>query len=110
MTLREQILAAQDLERVAVDVPEWQCKVWLRVMSGAERDQIDRELVQAPDGDTSWLQRMLLRVLADEAGSRVFEEADLPAVMAKSGKVLRRPIDQAARLNGYGVAEELAKN
>jgi hypothetical protein len=110
VTLKEQILAAQDLERVAVEVPEWSCKVWLRTMSGAERDQVDKELVKAADGDTAWLQRMLLRVMSDEEGARVFADADLPAVMAKSGKVLRRLIDQAAKINGYGVAEETEKN
>jgi len=39
MGLKADILAADDLPRVAVEVPEWNTTVWVREMTGSERDR-----------------------------------------------------------------------
>ena len=45
MNLRETILAAQDSKRISVDVPEWGVTVYLRTLSGTERDAFEGGLM-----------------------------------------------------------------
>ena len=41
MSLRDDILGTDDLERTQVEVPEWPCKVvTIRSLTGAERDSL----------------------------------------------------------------------
>ena len=43
MNLRESIIAANDLKRESVEVPEWGVTVYVRTMTGEERDQYEEE-------------------------------------------------------------------
>jgi hypothetical protein len=113
MGLRDSILAADDSHRTKVDVPEWGTSLYVRDMSGGERDQW--EMVAFKDGKVSpehFRAKLLVRCLCDEQGQRVFQDSDTEALSAKSATVLARLYEVAARVNGLtqGDVDELTKN
>lgn len=114
---KEQILAAQDLKSEVVAVPEWGGEVRLRSMTGADRDAYEQSLVEARgEGEARRLANVRARLVAfcavDEAGARLFSEADVEALGAKSAAALDRLFEACTRLNRIGASdvEALAKN
>jgi hypothetical protein len=107
------ILAAQDLKSEAVAVPEWGGEVLVRGMSGLERDGISHSLRQA-DGKMD-LEKFRTSVCAcsivDEQGKRLFTDAEVEELGAKSTTALDRVYAAASRLSGLGSEnEDLEKN
>lgn len=107
-----EILAADDLPREEVSVPEWGGSVHVRVMTGEERAAFEVENVKArkaaKDEDT-WFRdygvRLLVRCLCDGAGKPIATAADAAALAGKSARVLDRLVDAAIRLNGLGARD-----
>ena len=114
---KEQILQASDLQRELVSVPEWDGEVWVRGLSGKERDAFEADsLVQTGKTHRVRLENLRARLCAlamcDQAGGRLFDDKDVEALGAKSGAALARVYAVAQRLSGIGQqeAEELAGN
>jgi len=103
-----QILAADDLAREAVEVPEWGGTVYVRAMTGAEKDRFDESnWVTGEDGEArfdgdGYRGRLACRVLCDPSGKALFSESDCLRLGAKSVKALERVLEVAKRLNGIG--------
>jgi hypothetical protein len=116
MTLtRDQILAADDIKKERVAVPEWGGEVFVRVLSGLERDQIELGMRNANLGSDPKAQvraRYCAAAICDDAGKRLFSDADIGALGNKSGVALERVWKKALRLNRLADADvdELAKN
>lgn len=112
MISKSDILAVQDLKKEAVAVPEWGGDVFIRTMTGLERDQFEQSL--SIDGQRrleNLRARLLVKTLVDEHGVRLFDDADAEALGGKSAAALDRCFDVAQRLNGLGPAQEaIAKN
>lgn len=113
MGLREQIDAAQDLKRELVSVPEWGCDVYVRTMTGSERDAFEQSLA-GKDGQrdlTNLRARLLVKTLVDEAGVRAYGDDEAHWLGGKAAAVLDRLFEVAQRLNGLGAAQgEIEKN
>ena len=114
---REQILAADDLARETVMVPEWSGTVTVRAMTGAERDEFEQAVYREVDGKPETERRnfraqLLSRTIADDRGERMFTAADVEALGRKSARALDRLLPVARRLNGLGSdeIEALEKN
>jgi len=118
---REQILQANDLPRERVPVPEWGGELFVRTMTGSERDAFESESVifeskgrTAPNMDAlnQTRARLCARTICDEQGQRLFSDADVAALGAKSSAALDRVYEAASRLNKISTqdVEELAKN
>lgn len=103
MLTKDQILSSSDLPSEEVPVPEWGGKVFVRTMSGAERDAFEQAIVDARKGKASVNVRATLavRVVTNAAGERVFDDEDAEALGKKSGRALGRIFDVAQRLNGF---------
>lgn len=104
---RDVILAANDLKRECVEIPEWGGTVCVRVMTGAERDEWERHILDSrgPDNKTNLSNaraRLAILCACDEDGKRLFGDDDLAAVGAKSAAALERIFDVALRLNLIG--------
>lgn len=114
MLTREQILAAADLPRESVDVPEWGGTVIVQTMTGADRDAFEASVITA-DGKPN-LRNMRAKLVAacvvDESGHRLFTAADIEALGGKSASALERISRVAQRLNRMGdeQLEELKGN
>jgi len=112
---RDQILAADDLSREVVAVPEWGGEVVVVGCMAAERDRYEMMWANWSQKDVAvsdirgWL---VCRCLRDEDGKRMFSDKDTRALGAKSAKVVDRLWDVARRLSGLSDedVEELEKN
>jgi hypothetical protein len=114
---REQILAADDLKRETVPVPEWGGDVIVKSLTGAERDEFEDSVVRQR-GKSRELNlrnaraRLVSLSLVDEAGSRLFSAGDVEQLGRKSAAALDRVFGAAQRLSGLTEqdVDELAKN
>jgi len=110
---KDQILAADDLGLLEVDVPEWGGTVFIRVMSVGERDTYENDWIKHKHtGVENFRAKFLQRVLCDEKGHLLFTAVELDLLAAKSAKVMSRLWDKAMKHNALtaGDVEELAKN
>ena len=115
MSLREQILAADDLAVEYVDVPQWQCKVGIRCMTAAERDAFEGSCLDSHLKATKLSNvraRLVCLTAVDEAGKRIFTSDDADALGTRSGAVMDRLFEIAQRVNGLSRADvdDLEKN
>lgn len=99
---RRAILAAEDLKREVVHVPEWGGDVIITAMTGAQRDAWEQSLVgktgRAPDV-SNVRAKLVVCCAVDEAGALLFSPEDAVALGAKSGAALERCAAAAQRLN-----------
>jgi len=114
---RAQILKVEDLPRELVDVPEWGGSVWVRTMSGTERDTYEESLIHR-QGETVSLCMVNARAkvcassICDDKGERLFSDEDVISLGHKSGAALERVFSVARRLSRLNDSEleETAKN
>lgn len=108
MSLRDDILATDDSKVIALQIPEWNRKVHLRVLSGAERDRFEASI--APDPKTgrkamdNFRGRFAALVLCDEKGERVFTDQDAVHLGRKSAQALDRILAAGMRHNELDAA------
>ena len=111
---KEQILNSQDLTKEKIEVPEWGGVIFVRTMTGAERDSFEQGIVN--DDRTANLSNIRAKLCAltviDEEGKRIFTDDDVKGIGEKSSLVLDRVFQVAQKLNGISPAdvEDLAKN
>lgn len=104
---RDQILAIQDIEIEEVQVPEWGGSVYVRGLSGAERDLFEKSIVtqrgKATAVDMANIRAKLAALsVCDAEGKRLFTERDAKALGEKSASALQRIFEVARRLSGIG--------
>src|SRR4051812_6304923 len=100
MSLKNEKLSPQDSKLQPLAVPEWNTTVYIRVMSGTERDQWEADIFKDGKLDKTQLRaRLLVKTLADENGVRIFTDQDTAALGAKSGNVLMKLFDKAQKMN-----------
>lgn len=118
MLTKEQILAANDLETVPVDVPEWGGEVLISMMSGSARDEYEQSLFKfQSDGTakpdyTNSRAKLLAVCLVDENGNRLFTSKEIEILGKKNSKVLDKLYAVADQLNAVSVdgIKDQAKN
>lgn len=122
---KEAILSADDLEKELVEVPEWGGAVYVRALTGAERDAFEQSMVEMRTVRQGRRQetvremrlqniraRLCALTICDEEGNRLFTDADVQALGRKSASALNRVFQVAQRLSGLTDedVEELAGN
>lgn len=104
MSIRDQILAAQDIPSESVDVPEWGVKVEVRGMTGAERTRImDKAVGQTGDVNLQFVypEIVIATSFDPESGEQIFSPSDRDALLAKSANALDRLASVGMRLSGF---------
>lgn len=114
---REAILAAEDIETRLVEVPEWGGSVYVRAMSGRERDELESSIVKQRGKQKQMdLRDVRAKVAAicirDAEGERMFNMKDVQALSDKSAGALQRVFEVAQEMSGLTdeAAEELLGN
>jgi hypothetical protein len=120
---KDQILEADDLGLLEVQVPEWKPKGWkpedgepslyIRVMSVGERDAYEREWIGKKEtGVENFRAKFLQRVLCDKEGKLLFTQDETTLLANKSARVMARLWDKAMKHNALlpEDVEEMAKN
>ena len=101
---RDMILAKDDLTREELVIPEWGGSVYVRVMTGTERDELEsRQMLTdgQPANERLKNLRALLAVLTtcDEQGAALFVMDDLGSLSNKSATAIDKIFEVSLRLN-----------
>jgi len=111
------ILSASDQKREKVDVPEWGGAVYISSLSAATRDAYEGSLVRMNGKEVEMATanaraKLLALTLVDEAGARLFTDAQIEALGGKNGEIVDRLYKVAQRLSGMTPesVKTLAKN
>lgn len=103
------IFAAADRPVKDVQVPEWGGAIRLRQWSAADMQAYEASVPEDGDGLTG-LAKALVLAAVDEQGQALFTDADIPALVEKSAKVLVRLGKIVLDMNAIGAeALETAK-
>jgi len=118
---RENILQVKDITTELVEVPEWGGSVYVRGMTGTERDTFEASIVKlkgkGQSVDMSNIRaKLAAKSICDESGNLLFTDADIKELGKKSAGALQRVFEVAQRLSGIGdedvaeLAGELVEN
>jgi hypothetical protein len=104
MSLRDQILTAQDLPAEQFPIPEWGCTVEVRGMSGTQRSEFlarffDSEGKPTANPIETYPHLVAAHVFDPATGERVFTEDDAEALSAKSAAILELLAGKALSLS-----------
>ena len=114
MSIREQLLALK-IPTATVKVAGIDGLVSLRGLTANERDLWEQQIYAERDkkmGVKNIRASLVVRCLTDEAGVRLFTDAEIAEVGAMPASVIDRLYEHCQRLSGLGPkdAEELEKN
>lgn len=101
MSIKDTILKAIDVQLHPVEVPEWNCTVYVRAMTGGERASFFRDYKQADRTDDTGklIVTLLVKTLCDDQGKRIFADNEGELLAGKSGTVLERIWSEAVKAN-----------
>ena len=110
MLTKEQILAADDLPKEVVEVPEWGDSVIVRSMTGTERDDFEQSIYdsngKSKNSNLSNIRaRLCSLTMVGENGKRLFELSDAVELGKKSAKALDIVFGVAQKLNGLSASD-----
>ncbi len=103
MSIRDQIIAANDIKTELVEIPEWNVTILVKSMTGAERGQM-LKAVTTKDGQVDIgkaVSDVLIFTAHDpETEERIFTLADRDLLNEKSGSAIQRAAEVGMRLSG----------
>jgi len=105
MLSRQDILQADDLPTVEVDVPEWGGNLLVRMLTALELEDFT-----AVDDNRNVRARFAVLAVVNENGKRLFTDDDAEALGGKSMPALETVWKAGAKLNGIGQDEDAVKN
>jgi hypothetical protein len=106
---KDAILAADDLPRETVIIPEWGGEVLVRTMSGTDRDAFEASLLEKDGRMENVRARLVALTLCDSQGDRLFDDSEIAALGRKSARALDRVFSVAQRLNGVDQVDAAKK-
>lgn len=112
-TLRDMILASNDITLTPCEVPEWKTPEGTPVTVYIKTPSVGiQEKIADCSGKPSFGANLVILVTCDEAGARLFTTNDIPALNEKSGAAVSRIVDVFNKLSGYGneAKDEAKKN
>ena len=95
MLTRDQILSLDDLPREEVHISEWGGSVFVRALTGGERDQLERMIAK----DSVSRAKIAALCVVDADGCRMFSDKDVDALANKHGGALEKIVNAALRFN-----------
>lgn len=117
MLTRDEILRLADIKVEKVEVPQWSGNVYVKMMTGRERDEFDQFVYDTRDDDKKinlhqTRAKLCVLTICDESGKRLFDDGDMVAIGNKSASALERIVAAARKLNALDgeSVESLEKN
>lgn len=119
------ILGARDLDLERVDMPEWGGYVYVRGLTGRERDDFEYSMIDRTPARKGRRQQstvevrmqnlragLVARCVVDSEGRRLFKDEQVAQLGEKSAAALDRLYDVASRLSGLRAedVEELVED
>jgi len=115
---RDAMLGVQDMKIEKVYVEPWGGSVYIRTMSGRQKDDFDLSMYTVVPGTKgtkkerrevnlrNFRSRLIIATVCDEKGTLIFTDKDLIAIGRKSAVALDIIVDAARKLNGITVEEQ----
>jgi len=103
MNLREQIFQTNDLQEEMCEIPEWNCQVLIRAMTGADRANLLQHAMLKngqPDLVKLYPNLAIASIRDPETKELVFKPEDRDHLALKSGAALERVAQAAMKING----------
>jgi len=103
---RDDILQADDVQIESVPVPEWGGDVYVKGMTGSERDRFETSIIMVDGKSNQKLNladmraKLCKETLCDVDGKKLFTQADVKELSNKSAAALQRVFKVAQRLSG----------
>ena len=102
-----EILGMEDIVEELVEVPEWKGTVRVRGLTGRERDAYEASLLDQRGRSTkanlqNARSKLVVLSVRNSDGSRMFTEAQISELSAKSASALNRVWKKALELAGMG--------
>lgn len=107
------IIAASDLKREEVDVPEWGGKVLVTSFSADAKDAVEFKLYNMSNKSGVGIRAAYVGLaLVDEFGQRLFTDEEIPILGTKYAGAVDRVFEVVSRINRISAKdiEELEKN
>jgi len=107
------IIAASDLKREEVDVPEWGGKVLVTSFSADAKDAIEYKLYNMTNKSGIGIRAAYVGLaLVDEFGQRLFTDEEIPILGTKFAGAVDRVFEVVSKLNKISQADldDLEKN
>jgi len=104
VSLRDQILAAEDIPSEKVQIPEWGVTIEVRGMTGAERTRIMDKAVDQQGGvnlQFVYPEIVIATSFDDVTGEQIFNPSDRDTLLTKSAVALDRLAQVGMRLSGF---------
>lgn len=101
MLTADAILNAEDTGIEKVSVPEWGGEVFIRTMTGAERDTWEMYATRQLDskGNVNIRAKLAVLTICDKDGKRLFSDSHHDQLSKKNAKALDRVYSRALKLN-----------
>jgi hypothetical protein len=96
---KAKILAADDVKLQEIAVPEWGGSVFLKVLSGTDREAFEESY--ADQKLKAFRLRFLVLALCDDKGDRLFSEGEITELGTKSAVVINRLFEAGWKLNAF---------
>lgn len=93
------ILSAGDVKVEKVSVPEWGGEVYVKTISGFDRDQFEEGY--SDQKMKNFRSRFLVLTLCDEKGDRLFTDVEVSELSKKSSLVLNRLFEKSWAMNAF---------
>lgn len=109
---KDDILNVNDIYIEEVLVPEWGGSVYVKTLSGEERDIVEASILEfSANGQPKKMKTEKMRAtlavvgICDEKGNHVFDQKDIPALAKKSSAALDRVVAAIQKLAGMSPAD-----
>lgn len=113
---RDEILTVSDITIREVDVPEWGGSVFVKGMTGTERDHFEMSIIRTNGKEANLNMeniraKLAAQTVCDAEGTLLFKPSDIKHLTKKSAAALQRIFKVAQELSGLGDEEiqELAE-
>lgn len=118
MSLKDYILAIDDLPKATVSIPEWKdaegkaIVLTVKSLMASERDAFEREMLNKKSEHRNVRASYAAKCIVDHNGDRIFSDTDIEALGKKNANALDRVFAAVLKMNPLTEADvdELKKN
>lgn len=117
MISRDSLRKIWDMTIEKLDIPEWQDFVYVRSLTGEERDSFENSMFERRGDDikqnlNNLRARLVVLTACDDKGERIFSDADISWLGTRNARALERIFIKAQELSGLRKKdiEDMVKN
>ena len=109
MGLSKEAILLKSFRKEKLSVPEWGGDVYIRHVSGKQREAVQSQAKKVKDGgpEMAFASELLAMCLCDESGAALFAPDEIPTL---EGAMIERLALHCVKVNGLGKQDDIEKN